>query len=268
MTVTRVPALALLLAALLVGCGGAEQSTPAPAEPTVEPTPAEAVTPAVPQPLRVLFIGNSYTFSHDLPAVLSQIAEAAGGEHPIETGMVAEPGATLEQHWQARRGQAEIRRGGWDVVVLQGHSLGTLQQREALFAVARAFDGEIRESGARTAFFMTWARRGRPEMLEAVRDGYTAIAEELGATLVPAGVAWQTSHERHPGLHLWHSDGSHPSPAGTYLAAALFYEVLTDCSSAVGVDHAGLGQLDVDEIRALQEIAHERCTLDRHDDPR
>lgn len=229
------------------------------------PTPDAPVTPAptpevTPDPaLRVLFVGNSYTFSHDLPQVLEQIADATAGGPELSTTTVAEPGWTLEQHWYDRRALARIRDGGWSHVVLQGHSLSTVEARDRLREYAKRFDSAIDEVGATTVLFMTWARRDKPEMLLQVREAYEAIGVETDALVVPAGVAWQTSWQRRPDIHLWHADGSHPSPAGTYLAAATFYGALTGRSCA-GADHAGHGQLDTDEIRALQEVAWETTT--------
>ncbi len=245
---------ALLALLLLLACSAPEPVASPTPTPTPEPTPA---------PTRVLFVGNSYTFSHDLPAVLSQIAGAAFPDHPITTRMVAEPGWTLQQHWEDRRAILEIRSGGWDHVVLQGHSLSSVEARERLFEYARRFDSEIREAGAGTVLFMTWARRERPEMLEEIRAAYTELGRELGARVAPVGVAWQVASERRPDIHLWHADGSHPSPAGTYLAAAVFYGLLTGGATPVGADHAGFGQLDREEIVDLQAVAHELTRVDR-----
>lgn len=235
------------LLSLAVACAGAEPV----AEPAGVPL---AETPApTPTPLRVLFVGNSYTFSHDLPRVLEQIASSTPGGPSIKTVMVAEPGWTLQQHWEDRRALAEIRGRSYDYVVLQGHSLSTVEARDRLVEYGRRFDSAIDEAGAQTVLFQTWARREHPEMLEAVRDGYGTLAEPTNAVVVPVGEAWAESWQAHPDIHLWHADGSHPSPAGTYLAAATFYSVLTG-RSCVGADHAGFGQLDADEIRALAEI--------------
>lgn len=245
-----------LLLVLLLACSGAGPS----ASPTPASTPAPEPTPAT---TRVLFVGNSYTFSHDLPAVLSQIAGAAFPDHPIMTRMVAEPGWTLEQHWQDRRAILEIRSGDWDHVVLQGHSLGSIEARERLFEYARRFDSEIREAGASTVLFMTWARRDQPRMLETIATAYDELGRELGARVAPVGIAWQRSHARRPDIHLWHVDGSHPSPAGTYLAAAVFYGLISGGATPVGADHGGFGQLDREEIVDLQAIAHELTRVDR-----
>jgi hypothetical protein len=237
---------------LLGGC-----STPAPAPAGEVEADGHAATPAPAEQaaLRVLFVGNSYTFSHDLPALLAQMGDAAEPPRRFVTRMVAEPGWTLEQHWQDRRAVLEIRSGDWDHVVLQGHSLGTVQERDRLFEYARRFDAVIRDSGGSTVLFMTWARRDQPEMLQAVQAGYEELGRELAAEVAPVGVAWARSWQARPDIHLWHVDGSHPSPAGTWLAASVFYGLLTDGASPVGIDHAGFGQLDSEEIEALQRVA-------------
>ena len=44
----------------------------------------------------VLFVGNSYTYSHDLPGILRQVADAVDSRFPIRTAMVADPDWTLQ----------------------------------------------------------------------------------------------------------------------------------------------------------------------------
>ena len=40
------------------------------------------------------------------------------------------------------------------------------------------------------------------------------------------GPAWASVTRDHPEIELWDSDGSHPKPAGTYLAATVFYATI------------------------------------------
>ena len=73
---------------------------------------------------------------------------------------------------------------------------------------------------------MTWAREHARRTQQAITDAYTSIGRELGATVVPVGLAWQTFPPQHrpPALH--DKDRSHPTLAGSYLAACVFYSVL------------------------------------------
>ena len=229
-----------------MACGVQEPPATIPVSAPVEPEPPG---------IDVLFVGNSYTFSHRLPSLVAQIAEATPGGPPLRTAMVAHPDYTLEQHWERGEAAEVIARGGWEYVVLQGHSLSTLEARERLDRFARKYAPQIRASGATPVFFMTWARRGKPEMMETIAPAYRAIAEELAGLVIPVGEAWLESRRERPDIHLHHADGSHPSPAGTYLAAAMFYARLGEGPSCVGADHNGFGYLDVEEIRFLQETA-------------
>jgi hypothetical protein len=104
---------------------------------------------------------------------------------------------------------------------------------------------------------MTWARRNAPESQQAIADAYTAVGRELGAAVVPVGLAWQSflrGHER-PVLH--DRDRSHPTPAGSYLAACAFLAVLFgENPVGIGGDVPGLDGL---ELTALQQTAWQVC---------
>jgi hypothetical protein len=226
-------------------------------------------------PLRILFVGNSYTFYNDLPQTLARLAGSAQEPIRIETDRVVVGGATLQRHWSDGLAVNAIRRGIWDFVVLQeqsllGANLGNAAERvaapTAFFEFSRLFNAEIRRTKARTVFFATWARQSRPELQAKLTDAYRRAARELSGTLCPVGIAFQNARISNPGLHLFRSDGSHPSPAGTYLAACVFYAVLTGrspvglTSNAVG-DHTGSQpasewtRLSEDDAAFLQKIA-------------
>jgi hypothetical protein len=181
-------------------------------------------------PLRVLFIGNSYTHYNNLPEM---VAALSGGR--IETRMVARGGWTLQQHWDSPEALAAIREGKWDYVVLQEHSLlGGMRIDSAehvndpdfFFSNVRRFDAEIRNVKAKTVLYMTWARRVAPEQQAHLTWAYLSIAQELGALVAPAGMAWQTIRETDPSFVLHSNDGSHPSPSGSYLTACVMVHTL------------------------------------------
>jgi hypothetical protein len=142
----------------------------------------------------------------------------------------------------------------WDVVVLQGHSLGPIDNdtSELFRDAARDFAAQIRDSGARPVFFMTWAYKSRPEMTATLDAVYTGIAEELDVQVVPVGLAFATVREERDDIELISSDDKHPRRAGTYLAACTFYAALHG-KSPEGLDYdAGL---DEDVAAYLQRAA-------------
>ena len=52
------------------------------------------------EPIRVLFVGNSYTFVNDLPAMVRQMSVDAGQPRPLDVKHVTFSGASLEEHWK------------------------------------------------------------------------------------------------------------------------------------------------------------------------
>ena len=173
--------------------------------------------------LRVLFIGNSYTYVNALPRLTQHLAASAPEAQALDVAMVAPGGATLERHWTSGEARRMIEQGGWTHVVLQEQSLRPLQDRDKLFTYARLFDAAIKQAGATTVLYLTWARKNRPETQEALTDAFLDLAEELDAVVAPVGEAWQQALGEQPDLSLYFRDGSHPSPTGTYLAACVFY---------------------------------------------
>jgi len=175
---------------------------------------------AQPQPLRILFIGNSLTYVNDLPAMLCGLARSAGRAAVCET--VAKPDYSLEDHWNEREARTAIGRG-WDVVVLQQGPSALPESRRLLIAYAKRFDAEIRKAGARPALYMVWPSLARRGDFPGVSQSYAAAAKEVNGLLLPAGEAWRAAWAADPKLPLYGPDGLHPSVAGTYLAALVIY---------------------------------------------
>jgi hypothetical protein len=74
------------------------------------------------------------------------------------------------------------------------------------------------------------------------------------------GYAWQTVHSQFPQINLWQADGSHPSAAGLYLAACVFYGVIFH-ESPEGLDY--YGKVDKDSALVLQKIAADTVREER-----
>jgi hypothetical protein len=204
---------------------------------------ADAATPdGGPTALRVLFIGNSYTYVNDLPGMLARIAATAGTGPAISTDEVVEGGATLWDHWSNGLAQARIAEGGWTHVVLQGQSLESDYPSPAFSDMARQFGELAIEAGAYPTLFVTWARASGDtqyvpslgsfinpdEMQDRITVGYADVGRQLpGSILACVGEAFRTSLRDHPAIVLHQADRSHPTVAGTYLAASTFYVALT-----------------------------------------
>jgi hypothetical protein len=196
--------------------------------------------------MRALFIGNSFTARNDVPALVARLAGSRGKR--LEHRLISAGGASLRMHWNRGEAQDAIRAGPWDYVVLQEQSTLPVKNARRMHENVRLFDEAIRGAGARTALYLTWARRHAPETQRAITEAYTTIGAELGAVVVPAGVAWERllARDDHPVLH--DADGSHPTLAGSYPAACTFHGTLFDERPAAG-DVPGLTRAEEELLR-------------------
>ncbi|GAB3931341.1 hypothetical protein GCM10029976_035120 [Kribbella albertanoniae] len=205
--------------------------------------------------MRILFVGNSFTARNNLPGLLKGLAGARGIE--VESTLIQAGGASLRQHLNAGKASAALAGGGYDVVVLQEQSTLPVKSPERFRESARDFDAAIKAAGARTALYLTWARRNAPESQAALTSAYGGAAVELGATLIPVGMVWERFLATHDEPVLHDQDNSHPALAGSYLAACVFLIALL-AEDPVGIDVPVKG-LDADTATLLQQAAWDIC---------
>ena len=197
----------------------------------------------------ILFIGNSYTFFHDMPkAIFEPLAQAAG--YRVKVSAVTKGGYTLkkysdpqDEHGARVRAALEgAGKGAWDMVILQEQSvLPAAEKQEDFFTAVRELTARIRALGASPALFATWGRKTghellaqygwtNAEMTQRLADSYGTIGAELNVPVAHVGLAFYDVYQNHPEIELYDPDHTHPSYAGSYLAA------LTLLARLFGVD--------------------------------
>jgi hypothetical protein len=231
--------------------------------------------------LRVLFIGNSHTYTNSLPTLLRQLA--AGGGHVLETGMSAPGGYTLRQHVTHAATLTAIQQGDWDWVALQEQSQVPVipYWRQAwMVPAAVSLDSLIRQNREHTLLFMTWGWRDGglqciedscaeyrdfQHMQDSMSTSYRRLAVQLECPVVPVGDIFRRVIDEDPFADLWNPDGYHPSLEGSYLAACSFYVQLYG-ESPVGLPHP----IDIPQDRALwlQGLVAEELGLEEESAPR
>jgi hypothetical protein len=174
--------------------------------------------------IKVLFVGNSFTARNDLPGLISQIATACGKS--MQYHLVFAGGASLRAHWNAGKALNEIQTGHYDYVVLQEQSTLPIKNTLRMHENIRLFDEAINGAASKTMLYLTWARQHTPTSQKAITEAYTSIGKELNARTVPVGTAWQRFLRKYSNPVLHDRDKSHPTFAGTYLAACVFVAVL------------------------------------------
>jgi hypothetical protein len=216
--------------------------------------------------VRVLFIGNSYTYVNDLPAILVRIGETAGRPPRFAVDSITPGGSTLQYHWESSGAQPRLAEARWDFVSLQGQSVEPVLAPASFAAYADRFGALASMARAQPLWFATWARRADSPvyaepwsggsfaaMTAGLERAYAMAHTRNGGALVRVGAAWERSLAMHPTITLHDADGSHPTLAGSYLAACVFYR------SIVGADVPELAEvpagLSAEDARALRRMA-------------
>lgn len=176
---------------------------------------------------RVLFIGNSYTYSADVPGIVQALGDAIGDSIYVET--VAGANMALIDHWHDGTALAAVRRGGWDFVVLQQGPSSVEVNRDTLRLGTRLFATEIAKIGGRPALFSAWPQQSRPQDFTRAIESYRIAAQDVNGLFLPVASAWLAAWQQLPSVELY-SDGLHPSTEGAYLAALVIYSTLRGTS--------------------------------------
>lgn len=225
---------------------------------------------------RVLFIGNSYTYVNNLPGILNSLANL-NGDTVIHSSSTP-GGAQLVQHAVNTTTMNAIRQGNWDFIVIQEQSqkpsFHPSQVASDVLPYAAQLNDTIEKYNpcAETVFYMTWGRKNGDAgncgsyppvctyagMQDRLRSSYLLMAQQNNAICSPVGAAWAVTRDSFPGIELYNPDQSHPSYAGSYLAACTFYAALFR-KSPVGLNF--YGSLTAMDAQSLQIIA-DRVVLD------
>lgn len=196
------------------------------------------------QQYSVLFIGNSMTYFHDMPtAIFEKMAASAGFNvtvHSITAG-----GRFLREYLElddepARAAKAALaadKAGAYDFVVLQEGMPDLFTKTETFYEAVRMLTGKIRALGAKPVLYARMGnKRGNPELSDpactyenvynTIVDAHQRISEELDVPVAWAVRAVYELNEREIPFDLYAPDRSHPSYAGSYIAALSVLSVL------------------------------------------
>ncbi|MBL8733283.1 MAG: hypothetical protein JNN13_13010 [Planctomycetes bacterium] len=191
-----------------------------------------AAPPKLPKPgkaIEVVFVGNSYTFFHDLPAMVRALGAAQQPPREVTTILLAPGGFTLEGHWNATGKDAPrtvLADRRPDFVVLQEQSRRPLDEPAKMHEFAALLAKLVKDRRAVAVWYMTWARKAEPEAQDRLTAEYAKVQQANGGLLAPVGRAFQIARQDTEPLTLHADDGSHPSPAGSYLAACVLFATM------------------------------------------
>lgn len=216
--------------------------------------------------LKVLCIGNSFTYFSDAPAMLKNIAESQS--HTIIMTSATIGGYSMYRHLHDLNTIRVVEIPGYDCVFLQDQS-----QAHARFADnpkrwhyilddTRELAERIRmySADARIWLESTWAYSGveyggfgnMEHFDNLLRKGTAMIAKQCKLQISPIGKAFAIVRRDRPDINLYFEDLKHQSAYGTYLKSCINYLLIykTPFHGEVYV-----GDLDAEKCQFLQSVA-------------
>lgn len=192
------------------------------------------------QTTKVLFLGNSFTFTFDIPELFKQLSISAG--MPVFVDKYSQAGMAVanEQiigHINDPISQAKIASQQWDYVVVQDNmgdyvnSIGVIPSAVGNANVTLYNQIKANNPCTRIVYFAGWCPEGgvfsgdnTQNCINRIYGNTLFLNNAIGQEIVtPIGKAWNTSLIQMPSVDLYHTDNVHPSLVGSYLAAATIF---------------------------------------------
>jgi len=223
-------------------------------------------------PTRILFVGNSFSFyNNGIHNHLGSLIRSTGAwkrqQNRLRLSTLS--GGHISEHSADLESILSDASQNWHAIVLQGHSnepISAKKNKAFVLATVKAVK-QIKANGIQPILFMTWGYKGEPEMGIELSNVYTKLANKLEVLVVPVGVAFASAEAELSNIELFVPDvlgvdsenqltyrknWKHPSEAGTYLAACIFYATLYQ-RSPEGVIFTG--KLEQNTALALQKLS-------------
>ena len=184
--------------------------------------------------MRILMLGNSFTFTNHMPQMLAELTGAEVVHH-------TRGGARLSEQLNSNtklggRTQAALQKEMWDYVVLQEMSHGPITASKSFFSSVEQLCRQIQANGAVPILFATWAyQKGGAklaakgwdygEMAQMLSEAYHKAAQGNNALIADVG---RRFYEWSDPQVLYAADGIHPSELGSRMAAETIAAVIQE----------------------------------------
>ena len=187
--------------------------------------------------IKVLFIGNSYTFYHDMPKMFENIARENGKE--VNAFSVTCGGHKLYQYVNdndeyTRKIEELIKTHVFDICFLQEQSLLPVTNYELFLQGLTGLTNKLSPFVGKFVLYETWGRKsGCPDLnnLETTNKdmtfnlakAYNNASQVVGAQVSHVGLNFYDVYSKNLQTELYCEDMSHPSYLGSCLAALTHY---------------------------------------------
>ena len=217
---------------------------------------------------KVLFIGNSFTYTYDIDRIFEELVNDAGMNVMAERITIgsynvskfadpSDPGGAMVE-------TALTANSDYDIIVIQEQSTRPITNYNLFLDGVTKLKKRITETQKDCDIYLyaTWGYPKRtettgqtvPQMEAELRTAYANVGKALDLKVSPVGKAFSDVYVNHPEINLYEPDGQHPSYAGSYLSACVHAATL------LGLDPRELGaengSLTAETVKILKDAAY------------
>ena len=172
----------------------------------------------------ILFVGNSLTYSNNLPKILEEIAENSGKK--IKTKSLCFPNYAIIDHLNEGKLQKILAKNKIDYLVVQQGPSSQKEGKKMLIEDGETLKKICDKYNVNLVYFMVWTSKKWYNTFDLVIENHKLAAKKNNALLFPVGEIWKkyTKFKKHE--ELYDLDGFHPSKTGSFFAALTMFSYL------------------------------------------
>lgn len=190
--------------------------------------------------MKIIFIGNSYTFYNDLPKLFQSLATE--NSHSVEYREVLCGGRHLYDYLDRPdeykvKLDAILETETFDYAILQDHSVGAMIEPERFHDAVKRMKEKFGDRVKKIVLYATWGRKEgsatlaehgwtRLGMTETIAHEYRLCAENNRCAVSPVGECFADVMAHTDVIDLYNPDLTHPSYEGSCLAAIMHFATI------------------------------------------
>ena len=173
---------------------------------------------------KILFVGNSLTYSNDLPKILEEVSENFG--KTITTKSLCFPNYAIIDHLNEGKLHNILSSEKFDYLVVQQGPSSQSEGKKMLIEDGRKLKKLCDKYNIKMVYFMVWTSKEWYHIIDLVIENHEVAAKKNNAMLFPVAQVWK-KYNTHKNIDsLYSFDGFHPSKTGSFLSALVMFHKL------------------------------------------
>ena len=188
--------------------------------------------------VKLLMIGNSFTFYYNLPMTIEQFSKYKGLNWEVHQSTAG--GASFKHHWNSEKGLNsvdKIKNNTYTHLIFQEYSNYPLMAIDTTQKYLNLMH-KIANHNSRKFLYATWTypnilknNNSSTPSSKAIEDKLEKIKPSSDFDILPVGRAFDLFQLKYPNQTLFTSDNKHPNSIGCYLAACVIFSKISNQSS-------------------------------------